>query len=226
MAFFHQQIVGVMQMIEEVKVEEKKGTKNMYDYIGEAWHKPADTYVKKLRWERMIQWRKEPTVTRIERPTRPDRARTLGYKAKQGIIVVRVKVRRGGLRKSRLNAGRKPSKMGVRQITMKKNIQRIAEERAAKHYTNMEVLNSYWVGEDGKHKYYEVILVDPVHPSIAADKNLNWLIMQKGRVYRGLTSAGKKSRGLRWKGKGSEHARPSVRSRKKPKYRGEPLYQK
>ncbi len=39
----------------------------------------------------------------------------------------------------------------------------------------MEVLNSYWVGQDGKLKYYEVILVDGHHPSIQADKNLAWL---------------------------------------------------
>ena len=58
---------------------------------------------------------------------------------------------------------------------MAKNIQRIAEERTAKHYPNMEVLNSYWVGEDGKHKYYEIILVDPFHPVILSDRKINWI---------------------------------------------------
>ena len=38
----------------------------------------------------------------------------------------------------------------------------------------MEVLNSYWVGQDGKLKYYEVILVDGHHPSITSDKQLAW----------------------------------------------------
>ena len=213
------------QMAEEVAEKAQgKVVRNMYDHIADAWHKPGETYVKQLRWERMIQWRREPTVIKVEHPTRLDRARALGFKAKQGFVVVRVKVRRGSLRKSRLNSGRKASKMGVRQITMKKNLQRIGEERAAKHYTNMEVLNSYWVGQDGKHKYYEVILIDPMHPVIAADKNVNWTIMHKGRVYRGLTAAGKRSRGLRWKGMGSEHARPSVRNRQTPKKRGQPLY--
>jgi len=42
----------------------------------------------------------------------------------------------------------------------------IAEERAAKKYPNLEVLNSYYVTEDGSHKWYEVILVDPHHPVI------------------------------------------------------------
>jgi large subunit ribosomal protein L15e len=97
---------------------------------------------------------------------------------------------------------------------MGKSIQRIAEERAARKYPNMEVLNSYWVGEDGKHKWYEVILIDPCHPAIKADPQLNWLCTGKhrGRAFRGLTSAGKKGRGLRNKGIGAEKVRPSIRA--------------
>ncbi|MEO2117509.1 MAG: 50S ribosomal protein L15e, partial [Methanocaldococcus sp.] len=153
-------------------------------------------------------------VVRIERPTRLDRARALGYKPKQGIIVVRVRVRRGGLRKPRPKNSKKPATLGVNKITMGKSIQRIAEERAARRYPNMEVLNSYWVGEDGKYKWYEVILVDPYHPVIKADPQLNWLCTGKhrGRAFRGLTSAGKKGRGLRNKGIGAEKVRPSIRA--------------
>jgi len=189
-------------------------TKSMYKYIGLAWHKPEKSGVDELQWSRMIEWRREPTITRIEKPTRLDRARALGYKAKQGIIVVRARVRKGGLRKRAIVKGRKPRSKGIVKITMAKSIQRIAEERAQKHYPNLEVLNSYWVGTDGKHKYYEVILVDPSHPSIKSDKNLNWIIepQHKKRVYRGLTSAGKKGRGLLYKGKGVEHNRPSIRA--------------
>ena len=55
------------------------------------------------------------------------------------------------------------------------SIQRIAEARADRKYPNLEVLNSYWVGEDGKNKWFEVILVDPHHPVIKSDKNLNWI---------------------------------------------------
>src|SRR2546426_204199 len=100
------------------------------------------------------------------------------------------------------------------KITMAKSIQRIAEERTAKHYPNMEVLNSYWVGEDGTHKYYEVILVDPKHPAIRNDPKINWICnpANRGRVFRGLTSAGKKGRGLLYKGKGAEKIRPSIGS--------------
>jgi large subunit ribosomal protein L15e len=121
----------------------------------------------------------------------------LGYKAKHGIIVVRAKVRRGGRRISRPNRGRKTSGMGVHKITPAKSLQRIAEERAARKYVNMEVLNSYWVGEDGKRKWYEIILVEPANPEIKADKALNWIChpSQRRRVYRGKTSAGQKGRG-------------------------------
>ncbi len=189
----------------------------MYEYIAKAWNRPSDSYVKDLLKTRLPQWGKDNSVVRVEHPLRLDRARALGYKAKQGIIVVRSKVRRGGRRKQRLNTGRVAKKMGVKKITMRKNLQQIAEERAQRKYPNMEVLNSYWVGEDGKHKYYEVIFVDPHHPGIRNDKDLKWICEkhQSGRVFRGKTSAGRKSRGLRNKGKGAEKIRPSLRANKR-----------
>ncbi|MDI6810500.1 MAG: 50S ribosomal protein L15e [archaeon] len=173
-------------------------SKSFYSYIGDAWKSPKASYVGELRQKRLEDWRKEPAVIRLERPTRLDRARSLGYKAKHGIIVVRAKVRRGGRRKSRPKGGRKTKGMGVHKLTPGKSLQRIAEERAARKYQNMEVLNSYWVAEDGKRKWYEIILVEPANPEIQSDKNLNWICSSshKGRVFRGKTSAGKKGRGL------------------------------
>jgi len=170
--------------------------------------------VNELRWERMQVWRKQGSVTRIERPTRIDRARSLGYKAKQGIIVVRVNVRRGGLGKVRPKRGRRTQKLGTNKISGGISIQRIAEARADRKYPNLEVLNSYWVGEDGKHKWFEVILVDPHHPVIKSDKNLNWVCDSsiRGRATRGKTSAGRKGRGMTTRGKGTEKTRPSIRS--------------
>ena len=170
--------------------------KSAYKYIGEAWKRPKASYVGELRQARLVEWRQQPAVIRVGRPTRLDRARSLGYKAKHGIIVVRAKVRRGGRRISRPNRGRKTTGMGVHKLTPAKSLQRIAEERAARKYPNMEVLNSYWVGEDGKRKWYELILVEPANPEIKADKDLNWICRppQRRRVYRGKTSAGKKGR--------------------------------
>lgn len=186
----------------------------MYSYVREAWKKPDETEVKALLWNRLQQWRREGSVVRVERPTRIDRARTLGYRAKQGIIVARVKVRRGGRRKSRYIRGRRTNRMGMSRITAGKSIQRIAEERASRKFVNMEVLNSYWVGEDGRSKYYEVILVDGHHPAIKNDAHLGWMAdpKQRGRAERGRTSAGRKGRGMRKRGKGTEHTRPSIRS--------------
>jgi large subunit ribosomal protein L15e len=188
--------------------------KSMYDHIGDQWKKP-DTSYKSPQQQRLIQWRKEDNFTRVEKPLRIDRARSLGYKAKPGYVVARARVRRGGLRKHTIKGGRKPSAKGIKKITAAKSTQRIAEERTAKRFPNMEVLNSYWVGEDGKHHYFEVILVDPVHPSIMKDPKINWITRtsNKRRVQRGKTSAGQKGRGLRHKGRGAEKIRPSIRAK-------------
>jgi len=188
--------------------------KSMYDYVGDQWKKPDPSYKSPYK-QRLIQWRKDENYKRVDKPLRIDRARSLGYKAKPGYIVVRARVRRGGLRKPKIKGGRRPAAKGISKITMGKSTQRIAEERTSKHFPNMEVLNSYWVGEDGKHHYYEVILVDPVHPSIMGDSKINWItnISNKRRVLRGKTSAGQKGRGLRNKGKGAEKVRPSIRAK-------------
>ena len=172
---------------------------SMYKYLQQLWKRPYDGEFGRILKLRLIKWRREPSIVRIEKPTRLDRARSLGYKAKQGIIVVRVRVRKGPLRKPRPNKGRRPKRMGVYGHAPRKSLRLIAEERAARKYPNLEVLNSYYVGEDGRYKWFEIILVDPHHPVIKNDPNLNWITNKanRGRVFRGLTSAGKKMRGLR-----------------------------
>jgi len=186
---------------------------SMYKYMREAWKRPKDSYVAEAQKERLPKWRKGPAVKRIKRPTRIERARRLGYKAKPGYVVVRVRVPKGGRRKPRPKKGRRPKRMGKNKFSPKKSKQWIAEERAQRKFPNLEVLNSYWVGEDGQYKYYEVIMVDPNHPQIKSDPRINWICQrsQKGRVFRGKTGAGKKGRGLRKKGMGTEKVRPSLR---------------
>jgi len=186
----------------------------MRSHVKEAYKRPYESYVQGLLRERLPEWRKGESVVRVEHPTRLDRARELGYRAKQGFVVVRSRIRKGGRRKVRVNAGRAPAKMGVKKYTPKKSLQWIAEERAARRYPNLEVLGSYWVGEDGQYKYYEVIFVDPAHPVIKADPRVSWIARgsQRRRVYRGLTPAGITSRGLRNRGKGAEKLRPSIRA--------------
>ncbi|PIN86058.1 50S ribosomal protein L15e [Candidatus Woesearchaeota archaeon CG10_big_fil_rev_8_21_14_0_10_44_13] len=176
-------------------------------YVREAWKKPRESSLWK---ERLISWRTESATTRIDHPTRPDRARSLGYVAKQGFIVVRQRVLRGGHRRPGPPGGRRP-RHARRRMVLDKSYQRIAEERAAKKFPNCEALNSYWVGDDGKHYWYEVILIDKAHPVILADPRISWIAetQHTHRVLRGLTRSGRKSRGLLHKGTGSEHARPS-----------------
>lgn len=184
----------------------------LINYLKGAWKKPAESPFYR---DRLIRWRKEGVMVRVENPTRPDRAHALGYKAKQGFTVVRARISKGTRRRHRVKKGRKPLKIGTK-IPAKKSKQWIVEERVAKKYRGLEVLNSYYVGEDGKTIWYEVILVDKNHPQIIKDKTINWITQRqhKGRVFRGVTSAGKKSRGLLRKGEGAEKIRPSIHAHK------------
>ena len=163
---------------------------NAYDYIKKN--------IRENLSKKMIEWRSQPVILKLDKPTDIGRARTLGYKDKKGVIVARVRVIRGGRRRHRVNKGRKSKKQTVR-VTLKMNYQGVAEQRAAKKFVNLEILNSYKIGQDGKHYFFEVILLDPESPEIKADPNFNWICRpeNRGRVFRGLTSSGKKSRGLR-----------------------------
>jgi large subunit ribosomal protein L15e len=165
-----------------------------YHYIKQAWKKPDKETLRK----RMIEWRHTPVLTKVDKPLRLDRARALGYKDKKGFVIVRIRIRRGGHKKPRPNKGRRSKRMTIRK-TLKMNYKWIAEQRVARKYRNLEVLNSYPIGKDGMYYFYEVILIDPNRPEIKNDKNLNWIIKNKKRVFRGLTSSAKKSRGLRHK---------------------------
>ena len=184
----------------------------LYQAIRNLWKQPKAN-LGSLNKERLIQWRRDNAVTKIYRPTRLDRARSLGYKAKRGIVVARVRVKRGGRRREQIKKGRR-SRTQRRKKVVGKSYQSVCEERAQKYFKNLEVLNSYYVNKDGIYIWYEVILIDPYRPEIKSDKNLNWICKRKhtNRVLRGKTSAGKRSRGLHSKGKGTEKIRPSRRS--------------
>lgn len=148
---------------------------SLYSHISEAWKRPRKSYVAELNRRRMITWRRQPTVVRVGRPTRLNRARSLGYKAKQGFVTVRVKVNKSSFRKLRPRSGRRPKRMGVIGHTLRKSLQVVAEEKASSKYPNLEVLGSYWAGQDGRQKWFEVILVDPFHPAIRSDSDVGWI---------------------------------------------------
>jgi len=185
--------------------------KGLYSHLREAWKKPD---VKTLR-ERMVLWRKDNAVTKVEKPLRLDRARSLGYKAKKGYVVARVRVLRGGRQRHRTNKGRRSKRHTIKKV-VKMSYKWVAEQRAQKKFPNLEVLNSYYLAKDGLYYFYEVILVDYSKPEISKDKGMKWITKKTNqkRVYRGLTSAGKKSRGLRNKSPMNK-SRPSVRAGKR-----------
>lgn len=182
--------------------------KGLYHYLKQAWKKPDKTLLR----QRMIEWRKSEVFTKVDKPLRLDRARALGYKDKKGFIIIRVRVKRGGHKRPRPNKGRRSKRLHTRK-TLKMSYKWIAEQRVSKKYTNLEVLNSYLIGKDGMYYFYEVILVDPSKPEIKNDKTINWICNKnKKRALRGLTSAGKKSRGLRKKSPQLK-VRPSIRAK-------------
>ncbi len=129
--------------------------------------------------DRVVRWRKQEAVTRIEKPSRIQRARRLGYKAKQGIVVIRMRVGTGGMRKQRPRGGRRPKHLGVTRIKADVSMKEVAENRVLERYPNMKLLGSYFIYKDGMHYWFEVILADPSHPRIAKDKELRKRVLPK-----------------------------------------------
>ncbi len=122
--------------------------------------------------DKAVLWRKQNAIIRLEKPSRIQKARRLGYKAKQGIVVIRMRVGTGGMRKKRPRGGRRPKHLGVTRIKADVTMQQVAERRVLQRYPNMTLLGSYYLYKDGFHYWFEVILADPAHPRIAKDKEL------------------------------------------------------
>jgi large subunit ribosomal protein L15e len=129
--------------------------------------------------QRAVVWRNENAVTRVEKPSRIARARRLGYKAKQGIIVIRMRVGTGGMRKQRPRGGRRPKHLGVTKIKADVSMKQVAERRVLERYPNMKLLGSYFLYKDGMHYWFEVILADPSHPRIAKDKEIRKRVLPR-----------------------------------------------
>jgi large subunit ribosomal protein L15e len=119
-----------------------------------------------------VEWRKQNALVRVDRPSRIQRARRLGYKAKQGIVVVRMRVGKGNMRKKRPVAGRRPKHLGVLRIKPALSMQRVAERRVLERFPNMNLLGSYYLHQDGLYLWYEIILADIAHPRIIKDKEI------------------------------------------------------
>jgi len=144
----------------------------------QVWLKMLKENPMELR-QRAVVWRNENAVTRVEKPSRIARARRLGYKAKQGIIVIRMRVGTGGMRKQRPRGGRRPKHLGVTKIKADVSMKQVSERRVLERYPNMKLLGSYFLYKDGMHYWFEVILADPSHPRIAKDKEMRKRVLPR-----------------------------------------------
>ncbi|KAJ1802999.1 60S ribosomal protein L15 [Coemansia sp. RSA 2599] len=171
-----------------------------YKYLEELTKKKQSDVMRFLLRVRCWEYRQLSAIHRVSRPSRPDKARRLGYKAKQGYVIYRVRVRRGN-RKRPNPKGQvygKPVHQGINELKLQRSKRAVAEQRAGKRCANLRVLNSYWVNQDATFKFFEVILVDPSHKTIRRDPRIQWIAkaVHKRREARGLTSAGRKNRGV------------------------------
>ena len=161
-----------------------------YKYLEELWKKKQSDVLNFILRLRTWEYRQLPTIHRCSRPSRPDKARRLGYKAKQGLVIYRVRVRRGG-RKRPVSKGiiyGKPAGQGIVQLKFQRNLRSVAEERIGRKVGSLRVLNSYWVGQDATYKFFEVILVDPSHNAVRNDPRYSWIAnpVHKHRELRGI----------------------------------------
>lgn len=190
-----------------------------YKFLEELWKKKQSDVMRFILRVRSWEFRQAPAMHRVTRPSRPDKARRLGYKAKQGIVIWRIRVTRGnrGRKNSKGICYGKPTTHGILSRKFQRNLKSVAEERVGKKLGALRVLNSYWVAQDATYKFFEIILVDPAHNAIRKDPRLHWICesKHKHRELRGLTSAGKKHRGLRQKGHLQNKKRPSRRANEK-----------
>lgn len=171
-----------------------------YKYLEEINRQKSSDVLRFLHRVRAWEYRQLNVIHRASRPSRPEAARKLGYKAKQGFVIYRIRVRRGG-RKRPVRKGAtygKPTNEGVNQLKYQRQLRATAEERVGRRCPNLRVLNSYWVNQDSTYKYFEVILVDPSHKVVRRDPRINWIVnpVHKHREARALTATGKKSRGI------------------------------
>jgi large subunit ribosomal protein L15e len=122
-----------------------------YRYVQELYRKKQSDVLRYLLRIRVWQYRQLTRLHRAPRPSRPDKARRLGYRAKQGTstcleiahlwtlssltlallgyVIFRIRVRRGG-RKRPVPKGAtygKPKSHGVNQLKPTRNLQAIAE---------------------------------------------------------------------------------------------------
>ena len=130
--------------------------------------------------QRIRVWEyRQPLPSAEDRTDETDKARRLGYK--QSFVIYRARVRRGGrkrpVRKGIVNG--KPVHCGITVEVCEKSVCRGERREDAA----LRVLNSYWLNQDSVYKYYEVIMVDPMHKA-RSDPRINWIATRRTRAER------------------------------------------
>lgn len=112
-------------------------------YVEEIAKKKQSDILRFLLRVRCWEYRSLNVIHRASRPSRPDKARRLGYKSKQGYVIYRIRVRRGN-RKKPVPKGAtygKPTNQGVNQLKYQRSLRATAEERVGRRCANLRVLS-------------------------------------------------------------------------------------
>ena len=114
-----------------------------YKYLQELWRRKQSDVIRFVLRVRCWEYRQLPVIHRVQRPSRLDKARALGFKQKQGYVIYRVRIRRGG-RKRAVHKGiiyGKPVHLGIRKQKKARSHKNVAEEKIGRVCKNMRVLN-------------------------------------------------------------------------------------
>ena len=58
-----------------------------YKYLEELWRKKQSEVIRFIMRVRTWEYRQLPVIHKCQRPSRPEKARRVGYKAKQGYVI-------------------------------------------------------------------------------------------------------------------------------------------
>ena len=115
------------------------------EYTKMLWRKKQSETMRYILRMRTWHYRQLKAVHRVPHPSRPDKARMLGYKAKQGYVIYRSRIRRGAF-KRHCKKGQtmgKPKNEGVYELKLIKNDQvRCESSRMCKDSCTFEYLQN------------------------------------------------------------------------------------
>ena len=112
-----------------------------YKYLAEMATKKQSDVLQFVSRVRCWEYRQLAVIHRASRPSRPDKARRLGYKSKQGYLIYRVRVRRGNRKKPAPKGATygKPVRQGINHLKYQRGLKSTAEERVARRCGNLRV---------------------------------------------------------------------------------------